>query len=294
MAPKELSDNSSDDGDHDFDEQDLRELEEMATDDEDLGDENEQETEFRNGSPTGPLMSNIEQIDFGEKPCPIEYDEQEEVDFKTISPDSVVFCKDEKTNFLFRAVLYLMPTGGLVFAIVTDKEKAWKLALHVQKNKKNVFKKKDEDMTIKRSVPDGKPWTEADFTTTVPVFCTPSAQYKMELRKANAKAAKAKASALSNPKVNEEDCASQASEASPATNKVTKTASTAAPKKKVTSKKRIHAESVERPEGTKRLRHDPSDVRTLSAPTDHPLWEFIDAAKVAMEDAKRPGGSLID
>ena len=52
MAPKELSDNSSDDGDHDFDEQDLRELEEMATDDEDLGDENEQ-TEFRNGLQPG-------------------------------------------------------------------------------------------------------------------------------------------------------------------------------------------------------------------------------------------------
>lgn len=293
MAPKEISDNSSDDGDHDFDEQDLRALEEMVTDDEDPGDENEPETEFRNGSPTGPLMTNIEQLDFGKKPCPIEYDDQEEVDFKTISLDSVVFCKDEKTNFLFRAVLYLMPTGGLVFALVTDKEKAWKLALHVQKNKKNVFKKKDEDMTIKRSVPDGKPWTETDFTTAVPVFCTPSAQYKMELRKANAKAAKAKASALSSPKVNQEDCASAAPEASPAPKKVIKPAPTDAPKKKPTSRKRIHAESVERPEGTKRSRQHPSDVRTLSAPTDHPIWEFIDAAKVAMEEAKLPGGSLV-
>ena len=296
MTSKHNSDVSSDDGDADFDEKDLEALAAMATDDEDddSNDEDAQDTEFRDGSPTGSLMNNVEQIDFGKPPTPMEYDEHEEVDLKSVPADAVVFCKDDKTNYLYRAVLYLMPNGGLVYAVVTDKEKAWKLALAGQKNKKNAFKKKDEDSTIKRSVPGGKPWTESEFVETPPVFCTPSAQYKMELRKANAKAAKGKASSLSNVTVAEEDRASAASAASPA-HKKPKIVSTDAPKKRQSSKKRIHAEIVNSPQNTKRSRHDePSDVRTLSAPTDHPLWEFIDAAKTAMEDANRPSGSLID
>jgi hypothetical protein len=43
----------------------------------------------------------------------------------------------------------------------------------------------------------------------------------------------------------------------------------------------------------KRPRRDVSDTRTLSAPNDHPVWEFVDAAMTAMEDSKLPGEPLI-
>ena len=199
MTPKSDPVDSSDD--EAFDEKTMEELAAMASEDEEteeLTDDEIPDVEFRNGSPTGPLTTDVEHIDIGTKPTPIEYND-EEFNVKSIPLESVVICRNTKTNWLFQAVVFLMPSGTLIYALVTDKEQAWKLALRKQGNKKNVFKKKDEDATIKRSVADGKPWSEADFSNTEPLFCTPSAMYKAEARKASAKATKAKSSPLTKP-----------------------------------------------------------------------------------------------
>lgn len=283
-----------DSSDGEFDEKDLEALAAMASDDE-TEHEAEEDTpgpEFRNGSPTGSLMLDIEAIDTGKKPEPIEFDEENEQSLKTVAADAIVPCRNTETNFLYRAVVYLMADGALVYSLVTDKEQAWKLALRLQNNKKTVFKKKDEDAVIKRSVKGGRPWAEADFVDTEPLLCTPGALHKAEARKANAKAAKAKSSPLAKaPQNADTDKSGPAS--SPKFKKPTKPAPTDAPKKRPPSKKRLNVESVAPAQVVKRPRRDINDLRTLSAPNDHPVWEFVDAAMTAMEDSQLPGDSLI-
>jgi hypothetical protein len=279
--------------DGEFDEKDLEALAAMASDDETEHevDDDTPAPEFRNGSPTGSLMSDIEAIDTGKKPEPIEFDEDNEHSLKTVAADAIAPCRNTETNFLYRAVVYLMADGTLVYALVIDQEQAWQLALRLQNHKKTMFKKKDEDAVIKRSVKGGKPWAETDFADTEPLLCTPSALHKAEARKASAKAAKAKSSPLTkDPQNASADKSGPAS--SPKGKKPTKPASTDAPKKRPPSKKRLNVESVAPAQVVKRPRRDVNDTRTLSAAADHPVWEFVDAAMTAMEDSKLPGDSL--
>ena len=286
MTTKNESDASSDE---DFDQADIEALAAMATEDEtDKSDDEEApEPEFRNGSPVGALMQNVQVIDTGKKPQPIEYDD-EPVPINNVPREAVVICKDDNTNWLYRAVVYLMSDGTLVYTVVADKEQAWKLALRMHGNKKTLFKKKNEDATLKRSVPNGKAWSDADFASEEPLFCTPSATHKSELRKASAKAAKLKSSPLAKPpQTANADASGPAS--SPKPLKPTKPASTDAPKKpNKSAKKRLQAETISKGDDAKRRRLEISDTRTLTATTDHPVWEFVDAAMVAMADSADP------
>lgn len=273
--------------DSDFDEKALEALEAMDTESEAAtsDDEGASDVEIRLGGVKGPLAPSSFKVMQTPRPMPIEADDDADLakDVAKASAEQFGAVVDSSDNMLRRTVVYA--TGsGIVQAVVTDQAMALTIALKLKKGAKSALKVADAKKVLARSKKGGKPWTEEDFDENGhPLFCSLAAAAKAESRKKVSKTADGEEKKKApKPEAKAKD--------SPAPKRPTEQEPAEQPKPK-RAKKRVEPARVQKKEDVAE-KCEVKNIRTLTAPADHPVWEFVDAAIQAHRDSKKADGGV--